>query len=216
MKKTMKRVLPVVALVLVVALASIGGTIAWLTDKTDEVTNTFTIGNINITLDEAKVNADGKPVDKEGAEVTDLDKAERVTENSYKLVPGNTYTKQPKVTVKANSEKCYLFVKVTEPALTGILTYELNTTGWTQGTSSGEGGNGVPTDVYYREVDASTTDTSFELLEGNKVSVTDAVTKTQIDALTASDYTMTFTAYAIQTANLGSAAEAWTKLGITD
>lgn len=210
MKKTMKRVLPVVALVLVVALASIGGTIAWLTATTAPVTNTFTVGNINITLDEAKVNADGKPVKEDGTEVTDVNDAARVTENSYKLIPGNTYTKQPKVTVKANSEKCYLFVKVTEPALTDILTYELNTNGWTQGT--GEGGNGVPTDVYYREVDASTTDTSFELLKDNKVSIANTVTKTQIDALTANDYTMTFTAYAIQFENMTSVADAWDKV----
>lgn len=80
-----KKVLSIVAVVLVLCCA-IGGTLAWLTDKTDPVVNTFTVGDINIELKETTTN--------------------------YKMVPGNTITKDPKVTVKANSEACWLFVKV--------------------------------------------------------------------------------------------------------
>ena len=47
-KKTLALVL---ALTLLVA-GVIGGTLAWLTDQTDEVKNTFTVGDINIDLTE--------------------------------------------------------------------------------------------------------------------------------------------------------------------
>ena len=78
------------ALFLVLALAFggvIGGTVAWLTDKSDTVVNTFTDSDIDITLTES-------------------------TGTEYKMVPGYTISKDPKVTVKADSEKCYLFVKL--------------------------------------------------------------------------------------------------------
>ena len=49
-KQRNRRIAMTVALVLVVALASIGGTIAWLTDKTDPVVNTFTTADVDIDL----------------------------------------------------------------------------------------------------------------------------------------------------------------------
>ena len=101
MKTKSKALLLTLCAVLLVA-ASVLGTMAYLT-STDTVTNTFTIGKVEIKLDEAKVNADGIPV--EGAA--------RVTENSYKLMPGTTYTKDPTVTVKAGSEESYVRMKVT-------------------------------------------------------------------------------------------------------
>ena len=101
MKTKSKALLLTLCAVLLVA-ASVLGTMAYLT-STDTVTNTFTIGKVEIKLDEAKVNANGIPV--EGAA--------RVTGNSYKLMPGNTYTKDPTVTVKAGSEESYVRMKVT-------------------------------------------------------------------------------------------------------
>ena len=101
MKTKSKALLLTLCAVLLVA-ASVLGTMAYLT-STDTVTNTFTVGKVEIKLDEAKVTADGIPV--EGAA--------RVTENSYKLMPGNTYTKDPTVTVKAGSEESYVRMKVT-------------------------------------------------------------------------------------------------------
>lgn len=101
MKTKSKALLLTLCAVLLIA-ASVLGTMAYLT-STDTVTNTFTVGKVEIKLDEAKVTADGIPV--EGAA--------RVTENSYKLMPGNTYTKDPTVTVKAGSEASYVRMKVT-------------------------------------------------------------------------------------------------------
>ena len=101
MKTKSKALLLTLCAVLLVA-ASVMGTMAYLT-STDTVENTFTVGNVKITLDEAKVNTDGTPV--EGAD--------RVKANEYKLLPGHTYTKDPTVTVKAVSESSYVRMKVT-------------------------------------------------------------------------------------------------------
>ena len=110
MKTKSKALLLTLCAVLLVA-ASMLGTMAYLT-STDEVKNTFTVGQVKITLDEAQVNGDGKPINKDGKVVTDLAGAERVKANSYKLLPGHEYKKDPTIHVDANSEDCFLFVKV--------------------------------------------------------------------------------------------------------
>ena len=111
MKKT-RKILAMAACAILLVCISVGATVAYLT-STDTVTNTFTVGQVKITLDEAKVNADGKPVNKDGTGVTDLSAAERVDANSYKLMPGHVYTKDPTVTVKAGSEESYVRMLVT-------------------------------------------------------------------------------------------------------
>ena len=98
--KKMKTVLLCIS-VCVLVFASVMGTLAYLTD-TDEVVNTFTVGNVNITLDEADV-------DETGAIVSN----ERVKENEYHLIPGSVYVKDPTVTVKKGSEASYVRILVT-------------------------------------------------------------------------------------------------------
>lgn len=87
--------------VLLVA-ASVMGTLAYLT-STDTVKNTFTVGKVAITLDEAEVTEYGEAVTP----------ASRVKENTYKLLPGHTYNKDPMVTVLAGSEPSYIKMTVT-------------------------------------------------------------------------------------------------------
>lgn len=96
-KTKTKALLMSLCAVLLVA-ASVLGTMAYLTDSKD-VKNTFTVGNVTITMDETDVD-DSTP------------NKERDQANSYKLMPGHTYTKDPIIHVDANSEDCYLFVKV--------------------------------------------------------------------------------------------------------
>lgn len=96
-RKLRKILLTICSAMLLVCL-SVGATVAYLT-STDEVKNTFTVGNVAITLDETDVD-DSTPN-------ADRDKA-----NSYKLLPGHEYTKDPIVHVASTSEDCYLFVKV--------------------------------------------------------------------------------------------------------
>ena len=83
MKK--KTVALLLALTLVVGVVA-GGTIAWLVDKTGTVTNTFTVGDVNVELTETGINNDG--------------------EKNFQLIPGTSYEKDPEVTIKANSVAC--------------------------------------------------------------------------------------------------------------
>ena len=176
----------VLALVLVIGCA-VGGTIAWLTAQTDPVVNTFTYGDINIELTETK------------------------PENQQaKIIPGVDIEKDPKVTVKANSEACWLFVKVEETGtfVTGKVTYSI-ATGWTQGD-----GTNIPANVYYRAVDAVTNDTDFAVLKDNKIYVSEELSKSEIQSITAQPK-LTFTAYAVQKDGITDAGTAWTKANPT-
>ena len=173
MKKKLTVSLAVLALV---ACMAAGATLAWLTAKTSSVTNTFTYGDINIELKET-------------------------TGESYKMVPGNKITKDPKVTVKANSEACWLFVKVEKSTnFDEFMTYGI-ADGWTKL----DGVDGV----YYREVTSSTTDTEYYVLSGNLVTVKDSVTKEDFAGLKGTMPTLTFTAYACQKDNVSTATQAW-------
>lgn len=182
MKK--KATIAVVALALVLCFA-IGGTLAWLVDKSDAVVNTFTYGDINIDLSES-------------------------TGDEYKMIPGNDITKDPKVTVEANSEACWLFVKVEKSA-----TYNSYLADYTiaDGWNELDGVAGV----YYREVNADTAKdgTSYQVLNGNKVTVLDSVEKSNMEAIkngTVDEPTLTFTAYAVQKDGFDTAALAWAEI----
>lgn len=167
-----------------IVCATVAGTLAWLTDTTDPVVNTFTVGDINITLTESE----------------NLD---------LKMVPGRTITKDPKVTVKAGSEACWLFVKVVKSGnFDSFMTFEI-ANGWTELTE----GSGV----YYRIVgDKSAdgaTDEPFPVISGNKVTVKNTVTKADLNGLTEATYpTLTFTAYAVQKDGINDADTAWGKV----
>lgn len=171
-KKTLALVL---ALTLLVA-GVVGGTLPWLTDQTAEVKNTFTVGDINIGLTE--------------------------TTTDYKMVPGNTIAKDPTVTVKANSEACWLFVKVTESAnLDDFITYAI-ATGWTE----------LEAGVYYREVPASAADQTFSVLAGDAVTVKSDVTRAMLETAKTDAPTLTFKAYAIQKDHFATADAAWAEV----
>lgn len=116
--KKMKKVLVLLGCAALLVVGSVAGTMAYLT-STKEVKNTFTIGKVAIEMDEAKVNTDGEPLDA-GGTVVAVAAAERRNHNTYKLMPGKTYTKDPTIKVNASSEDCYLFVEV----VNGIENYE--------------------------------------------------------------------------------------------
>ena len=102
MKKHSKILLAVVcALMLVVG--SVMGTLAYLT-SVDSAVNTFTVGKVAITLDEAAVKQDGTFV---------TNHENRVKANTYHLLPGHEYHKDPTVTVLKDSEAVYVRMLVT-------------------------------------------------------------------------------------------------------
>lgn len=179
--------LSLLALVLVVGCA-VGGTIAWLTATTEPVVNTFTYGKIKIELTET-------------------------TGTEYKIIPGVNISKDPKVTVKADSEACWLFVKVAEKGtfVTDKVTYSI-ANGWMPLDATNHPG------VYYREVDAVTADTNFNVLAGDEtyhngvVTVSENLTKKDIKGLTETRPQLIFTAYAVQKDGINTAAEAWAQV----
>jgi predicted ribosomally synthesized peptide with SipW-like signal peptide len=85
-----KKIIAIAAAVAILAVAIVGGTLAWLT-STDTVTNTFTVGNVSLKLEEDKVGTDGKIIT--GAN------AAKVQTNAYNLVSGAVLDKDPTVTV---------------------------------------------------------------------------------------------------------------------
>ena len=174
MKKT-KNLLAIVAMMLLIAMLSVAGTVAWLTAATDSVVNTFTVGDIEIELDESD-------------------------ELDLKIIPGKTIAKDPVVTVLANSEACWLFVKIDVANWSEKLTYTV-ADGW-EALDSVAG-------VYYREVAATTADTDFAVLANNQVVVLDTLTAAEMEAMETAQPEMTFTAYAVQKENVANAAAAW-------
>lgn len=172
---------------------AIGGTMAWLIDGTEAVANVFTDSDINITLVEEAL------------------KALETNPDAFKMIPGHTIDKDPKVTVEAGSEDCFLFVKIEKS--TNYDTY-LEDYAIVEGWTSLEGHEGV----YYREVETSDTDQTFSLLaagsygkegEGdgvftwkeNQVLVLPSVTKADMEKIKNNPNdrpTLTFTAYAVQ------------------
>jgi predicted ribosomally synthesized peptide with SipW-like signal peptide len=202
MKKTRKILLMAACAVLLVCI-SVGATVAYLT-STDSVTNTFTVGKVKITLDEAKTDING---------VVDVAATSRVKANMYKLMPGHEYVKDPTVHVTANSENCWVFVKVEN----GISAFEAATVengytniadqikenGWTELT----GVTGV-TGVYYQEYTQSATVTNLVVFNKFKVSDTaDAVNGWA--SVSEATTKVTVTAYAIQKDGFTTPAAAW-------
>lgn len=198
MKK--KAIVAVVALVLVLCCA-MGGTLAWLVDSTTEVKNTFTYGDINISLWEHELNEDGLTLS------TDVFTGKEQT--GFKMIPGNKIKKDPTVTVKADSEASWLFVKIVESDnFDDFMTYGV-ASGWTQLTVDAEG-NAITDLIYYREVAATTADTDFAVLANDSVSVKDTVKKDMLKDGVFVAPTLSFTAYAVQRdTNITTAAQAW-------
>lgn len=195
------------AVVMVVGMA-IGGTLAWLVADSGPVTNTFTVGDVNISLTE--------PNAPEG--------------NKYDLVPGNVMLKDPTVTVEEGSEPCWVFVEMTvadsliaeSPKL---LEYGVRT-GWELVETAPNTNDHTTTYVYRWNavVNATTADQTLYVLACQDttneehanchgcVSVPSGVTKQQLEALGENaQLPMTFQAYAIQSANLNTqvASEIW-------
>lgn len=181
-RRSVSKKMFIAMLALVLALGcAVGGTIAWLTAQTGEVKNTFTYGNINIELNETK------PVNREA-----------------KIIPGKDIEKDPTVKVLANSEDCWLFVKVVKEGtfVANKVTYDI-ADGW----ELVEG----QTNVYWREVSANAANQDFPVLKDNKVTVSNTLTKADIKDIT-TDPTLTFTAYAIQKEGFADAKAAWAEV----
>ena len=208
----MKKSIALVMMAVLLVAASVMGTLAYLTSH-DKVVNTFTVGTVNIKLDEAKANTDGSLV--EGAA--------RVKANNYKLLPGHTYNKDPMVTVLAGSEPSYIKMTVTFSkaneldaifAPTGAnLTSIFNgydAANWiAKGNTKDAAANTRTYEFWYKEtVGAPTADVALDALF-DSITVPGNITQEQLKTI--EGMTITVTAYAIQADGFANADAAWAK-----
>ena len=226
--KSLTLVLAVALSCVLLVCGVVGGTLAWLTDESDEVKNEFTPSDINITLEE--------------------------TTKDFKMIPGWTIAKDPIVTVKAGSEDCYVFLKVEKSggdvtvdgetySFDNFIAYNIDLTNWTKL----DGVDGV---YYCKYTNRNDVDIQIKVLAGgitpdsqyswgpNEVLILPTVTKEMMNAIdgsvertegmTADAYnaavkaetdaqpTLTFTAYAFQYWKQNGVEfkpdEAWTKI----
>ena len=207
----MKKKILVACLCVALAVLTIAGTtLAYLTSQ-ETVTNTFTVGKVEIKLDEAKANTDG----------TLVEGADRVKENSYKLIPGHTYNKDPMVTVLSGSESSYIkmtvtFTKAAELdaifAPTGAdLTSIFNgydSTNWIyKGNTEDTTANTRTYEFWYKEaVAAPTADVALDALF-DQIKAPDSLTNSDLNNL--KDLKITVNAYAIQADGFATAEAAW-------
>lgn len=170
----------ILALTLVFALAlalGIGGTVAWLTATSGEVVNTFTVGDINITL------AESVDTDNDG-------------QASFKIVPGGKVAKDPVVTVAATSEKCYVYVKVANTVKLNnvvVATPNIDSAKWIAVATKDD----VTLYRYHEIVDAASE--AKPLTVFTEVSYADTITKADINTL--KETTISIQAFAHQSDN---------------
>lgn len=208
--KTRSKALLLTLCAVVLVIATVFGTMAYLT-STDEVVNTFTVGSVKITLDEAKVTTDGKPVED----------AERVKANAYHLLPGHTYNKDPMVTVLSGSESSYIKMTVTfskanelddifAPDGANLISIFNNydSTNWIyKGNTKDDTANTRTYEFWYKEtVSAPDADVALDALF-DSITVPGEITKEQL--ATIKDMTITVNAYAIQADGFANAEAAW-------
>lgn len=191
-----KTMILILAVMMIVG-CTIGGTLAWLTAQSETVTNTFTVGDINISLAET-------------------------TGTSYNFVPGDKLAKDPKVTVTGGSEDCYLFVRIKEEnntvlnQTTGekVINWAI-ANGWTPVAGHD--------DYWYREVTSSNSDQVYTVLadgittdtHDGSVSVSTLVTKDMVNTLNTDTPKIIITAAAVQKDNIADVTAAFAQLPTT-
>lgn len=178
-KKTLASILAVIVIV-----ATLSTTWAWLSSKSEQVTNTFAGGAITVTLDEAQVDPTGKAIPD----------GERVIANNYKYVAGSVLDKDPTPTILKGSEKCYVFLCV-ENELNELFTTNTDTISWISVNEK----NGKTLYIYKDIVDATDEDA---VLNPIFTQVTVSGDLTQNDVASLGEKMLNVTAYAVQSDNL--------------
>ena len=191
----MKKRKIILAAVALLALFFIGGTMAYFTDTTT-VTNTFTLGNVQISLSEPSYNENA----------------------ALALMPGAEIDKDPTIT-NVGASPAYVFIKITEPCYNNqkIFTYTINA-GWsivgTAGTCVASTGVSTAATVYAYGTSAQMTellttsgnDETTALFDEvtllNSLTQADVVALNEWDAINGNDIKIVVDAYGIQSENL--------------
>lgn len=208
--KSYAKVLVVVLCAILLVVGSVMGTLAYLTDR-QAVVNTFTVGDVDIKVDETPVTPDGEPIPGE----------DRVEENEYHLIPGQSYTKDPTMTVVKGSEESYVRMMVTINCISELraifgadfLPHEFiegkDSNIWVYESTVENGDNTVTYEFrYHTTVDAfeATEDVVLEPLF-TKINVPGEITGEQL--ATIADLEIRVEGHAIQTLSFDNADDAW-------
>lgn len=163
------------SILLPLILVGVSVTLAFIVRSSHTLNNVFTVGEIEIALTET-------------------------TGNQYTLIPGVDIKKDPTITVKAGSEKCFLFAKAQKTSDFDKYIDFTIADGWMKLSSEN--------DVYYREVKSSESDQHIPILSENEVTVKETLTEEELDAITQKPQ-LTFYAYAIQREGMETEEYAW-------
>lgn len=208
MKRSKSLVLALCAILLVVG--TVLGTVAYLQD-TASVVNTFTVGNVHLKLDEAVVDEKGEPTG-----------GRTETGNAYHLIPGETYTKDPTVTVLKGSEESYVRMMLTLNcaseldaifAPNGAVLTEIfkgyDATKWEYVDVTRGNDNTITYEFRYFKTVKPQKDTDL-VLDALFDTVTVPNTMTGEQLATIADLKITVEAHAIQAIGFANADDAWT------
>lgn len=185
-KRVSHKLIPLVVAVTLVVGVAIGGTVAYIVNKSNTITNTFTVGDVKLELTETD-----SPSGSTGSHI-------------YEMTPKAKITKDAKITIKQGSVAHWLFVKIdSSDSLSNFIEYKVSN-GWEQLDSN--------SGVYYQKREAQTTgDVSLSVFQDDQVE-TKNFTRDQIDAINNVNPTMTITAYAIQQDGFDNAIGAWSQV----
>jgi len=173
-----KRYIGFIVAAALLVVVTVRVTAALLVSSSNPVINTFTVGGVDITLTET-------------------------TGTEYKIIPGVAVSKDPVVTVIANSETCWLFVEVEKTDdFDAFCSYKIQE-GWT----ALEGKEGI----YYRVVAKSYINQMFPVLKDNVILIRDSLTEEELNAVTV-NHKLRLTAYAAQYDGFATAGDAWQAL----
>ena len=171
----------------VLVVSSVLGTVAYLTD-TKTVENTFTVGKVKITMDEA-------PVDEYGAAIT----GDRRATNEYKLIPGHKYIKDPTIHVTEKSEDCWVFAKIESGLADGVITTNISNEKWKPVAGT--------TNVYYYNEKIESAATVTDIVVFTEFTVDGAIDNDELDDNDGK--TVAVTGYAVQADGFATAEAAW-------
>lgn len=196
-----KFLLSVLAIALVCAI-SVCGTLAYLTDTTDEVRNTFTVGDIfNPDDEDSGISLyEHKPIKGNDGAYT-LDPDTTVTSADYdSVLPGDTLPKDPTVEVTELYADAYVFVEVVDETQ-DTLTFTIDSA-WTDLNVKGaHGGKIYAADKVSGSTEGSTWSSS--VLSDDTVSISES-------AQPGSDLgSLSFYGYICQAQGFDTAAAAW-------
>ncbi len=181
MKKSVKALLLVLCAVVLV-VATVFTTIAYMTSKTDTITNTFSVGNVTITLDEKVIGGEGRTAE----------------DQQYQITPGAQIEKDPTIHVSANSEASFIYAKVVNNTKVGDVTLVTPNIGSEWVLVDGK------TDLYYYN---GTVEAGKDYVVFATADVSDALTaETSLD-----ETSIVVTAYAIQADGFTDANDAWAR-----